>query len=163
MSKTPEKPAKAPKPITPTEEKGWTHPPPSAGFPTRTACQSLVTDAERLAGEKLIAEYREQEEISATNDIEAPAKRLPQLEGSSTWKLGGADPHEARKVRREIELCDPDKFANAQGRLNELRFGAILLVRPILERLVTHFERRVEGIHHCRGEPSFANGNRALE
>jgi hypothetical protein len=41
-----------------------------AGTPTRTRCQSIVTDGESDAGAKLIATYREQEAIVAANDIE---------------------------------------------------------------------------------------------
>jgi hypothetical protein len=104
---------------------------PACGIPTRQRAQSVVSSDECKTGIELVAEYRRQEVISHDNDIESRTTELEKPFG------GRGIPGEL--LRREIALCDHDKFLKAQERLAELRAAAFTLVEPIFRRLVQSY------------------------
>ena len=117
----------SPKPETPFPAKvpwKWNEIP-TAGTPIRTRCQRIANDAERKAGAKIIATYREWETISEANNIEGRQGELTRLKGIP-----------AELMKREISACDYDKWVQAQEKLRELREESFLLIVPIFRRLI---------------------------
>jgi hypothetical protein len=110
---------------------------PDVGFPVREGCQAVVTPEERLAGQKLINEYREQEQLADQHDADRRQRDLDRLGGN------GQHGFERSRLRKEIEQCDLQTFLNAQQRLTELRDAAIELAKPIFERLTAEFDREL--------------------
>jgi hypothetical protein len=111
---------------------------PLCGIPTRERCQSVVVDAEREAGVKLIVGYREQESIAALNDIE----------GRQIWldrenRVRSVSGVELESWRRQMTACDHSKFLEAQDKLQELRNQAFELTEAIFKRLIKSLDAQL--------------------
>jgi hypothetical protein len=106
----------------------WNHVP-IAGVPSRTRCESVVTEDEREAGVKLVAFYRQNESVAVANDIEGRQDQLRFLKGIP-----------AELMKREISACDYGKWQAAQDKLAELREEAFDYVKPIFRRLIKSLE-----------------------
>jgi hypothetical protein len=122
---------------------------PDAGWPSRSDCQKAVTPEERAAGEKLVAEYREKEQLASDNDVWAARNRIRNPE---------CDTFEAERIREKIRGMSEEKYYGAQNRLSELRNEAAKLTRPVFERLVAEFDKELQAIALRREEELTAMG-----
>ena len=102
----------------------WNHTP-REGVVTRPRCQQIVNDAEREAGAKIIAEFREHEALAAANDIAHKQSETQYLKGVAL-----------ELKQREIRACDHAIFERELGELARLREEAFLLVTPVFRRLI---------------------------
>jgi hypothetical protein len=69
---------------------------PDVGFPIREGCQAFVSPEEKLAGQKLIDEYRTQEAIAEANNADGRQRQMDVL-GNSGGQHGLSDRVFARK------------------------------------------------------------------
>jgi hypothetical protein len=122
----------------PKWEWNWT---PQNGVPDRKYCQSIVTPEEKKAGEKLLADYRTEEAVSAKHDIDARQTQLDQLRRTSG---DGGHGVERERIRRELSQCDHAAFEASQAKLVELRTQAFELAKPVLVRLIENFNANLE-------------------
>jgi hypothetical protein len=104
---------------------------PQGGVPTRTRSQSIVSEGEAKAGEKLIAEYRAQQAIFEEHDIDGKSAVL-----AKSYQFPSLSGYEQEMLRRSIAAADHGKHLAAQARLAELRKEAFELVKPIFKRLI---------------------------
>jgi hypothetical protein len=116
----------------------WSTPP---SYPSREHCQRVVLDAERQEGERIVAEYREAEKLSADNDLSWRQKQLYDHSLNPAKKL---TPEECQQIQREMITCDHQQWLVAQAQLRELRETAGDLARTILERLVKSFDDELQ-------------------
>jgi hypothetical protein len=124
----------APQAETPFKVPGWPwNYVPFGGMPTRTRCQSIVSAKESETGTELIRQYREQEVISASNDVEGFQLNLSKLD-----QAGGPGAHgvERKKIRKQIEEADHDLFLLAEARKAEFRKEAAALARTLLKKFI---------------------------
>jgi hypothetical protein len=102
----------------------WNHVP-MDGIPARERCLSVATEDERQAAVKLIQEYRAQEAIARTHDIDSMAHELDVMARMSKNAHGGVP---GEMLRRQIREADPAKFEEAQAELTRLRGEALALI-----------------------------------
>jgi hypothetical protein len=114
----------------------WNHVP-TGGIPTRERCQAISAEEERQAAVKLIQEYRAQEAIAKSHDIEGMALELDQMARTSKNAHGGVP---GEMLRRQIREADPAKHEEAQAELRKLRSEALALITPYQKRLVTSLD-----------------------
>lgn len=120
------------KPRTPFGRPGWPwNHVPRAGIPTRTRCQSIVTQEEAEAGAKLISSVREQEAIAAEHDIAGKTYKLNQ-----SVRIPTMSAVEQEQLRREIAKCDHEKYLAAEDKLRDLRQEAFELAKTLLSRQI---------------------------
>jgi hypothetical protein len=112
----------------------WSTPP---DYPSRSRCQSVVLDTERQEAERIVAEYRKAEKLSAANDLNW---RQSQLHNSSKGLTG----EQAQQILREMLKGESKDFMAAQAQLRELRDAAIDLATTILSRLVKSFDAELQ-------------------
>jgi hypothetical protein len=76
---------------------------PDAGWPGRSDCQKAVAAEERAAGVKLVAEYRENEQITIDHDADSRRREMSRL---------SPDGHgfERARLRKELEACCIEHF-----------------------------------------------------
>ena len=110
---------------------------PTGGIPTRERCLSVCTSDERQAAIKLVQQYRSQEEIARTHDIENMSKELDQLARVAKSAHGGLP---GEMLRRQIREADPAKYEEAQAELAKLRSEALALIKPYLKRLIASLD-----------------------
>jgi hypothetical protein len=123
---------KSPRPATPFPAvsgkpvPGWLSCPPlwpsPPSFPSRARCQRDVLDSEREEAERIVAEYREAEKLSADNDM----KQL-----TIEQRLA---------LQKEIRECNHEAFLAAEANLCELRQVALDMAKVILQRLTESFD-----------------------
>jgi hypothetical protein len=118
---------------------------PDAGWPSRESCQKAVTAEELAASAKIVAEYRENEQITVDHDADSRQREISRLSPS-----GHGFDH--ARLRKELAACCPETFLKAQNRMNELRDEAAKLARPIFERLVDEFDKELNAIALRREE-----------
>jgi hypothetical protein len=124
---------------------------PDAGWPSRESCQKAVTAEELAAGAKIVAEYRENEQITVDHDADSRQREISRLSPS-----GHGFDH--ARLRKELAACCPETFLKAQNRMNELRDEAAKLARLIFERLVVEFDQALQAIALRREEELTAMG-----
>ena len=117
----------------------WATPP---SLPRRERCWRDVLDAERAEGLRLVAVFRQNEELERENDIGAITGRITQLDGSRM----PAHHDEAQNLRAKREKCDHQQWLIAVSNLRELRASAYDLSKVILERLVDSFNDELNGV-----------------
>ena len=117
---------------------------PDTGFPPRETAQLVVTDVEKLAGEKIISEYRAAETVAEKHDADRISRDLDRLGGNGAHGFDRAD------LRKELGQCDRQTFLDAEQKMTELRDQAIALVKPILERLVDQFDTELTEVALAR-------------
>jgi hypothetical protein len=135
---------------------------PFGGFPTRERCLSVPTESERQAAVKLIQQYRAQEEIAATHDIDGISHQLDKLSRSSQTAHGGLP---GEMLRRKIREANHGTYLAAEAEKAALRNEALELMKGYLKRLgqsldeslsasAAAAERRIEseGFAICNGE-----------
>ena len=91
-----------------------------------------MTDAEREAGVKLIADYRASESTVLSNDIESRQHALTRLKGIPL-----------ELMKREIAACDFDKWTQAQAEVDRLRKEALELAETIFKRLIKSLDDQI--------------------
>jgi len=108
---------------------------PDSGFPPRQICQSFISDDERQKGAELVKQCRQQEGILEKHDADRRQNDLTRLAGKNGF--------DAAQLRRELSECSYETFIAAQNRMSEIRKEARDLCVPILERLVSEFDRQL--------------------
>jgi hypothetical protein len=153
---------KSPRPATPFPAvsgkpvPGWLSCPPlwpsPPSFPSRARCQRDVLDSEREEAERIVAEYREAEKLSADNDIALRQHQLddaaPPMVNSSEFGhiIGGGNPmkqltiEQRLALQKEIRECNHEAFLAAEANLCELRQVALDMAKVILQRLTESFD-----------------------
>jgi hypothetical protein len=111
----------------------WNHVP-IGGF---ERCLSVASEPERQQAVKLVQQYRSQEAIAKTHDIDSMAKELDQFARTSQNTHGGVP---GEMLRRQIREADHGKYEEAQAELAKLRGEALALITPYLKRLVTSLD-----------------------
>ena len=136
MTKAKEVTSKTPQTPFPSAPTPWAwNVIPPGGIPGRDRCQTAGTEQERNKAAELVAEYRRQEDLSSTNDINGMSQNLDKLTRVSN-NAGGV---EGEMLRAEIGAADHARFVGAQDKLAQLRQEALDLIVPVLRRVLVSY------------------------
>ena len=110
---------------------------PSAGFPDRARCQSIVTDGERKKAKELAAAYVSAKAIREQNDIGHAAHRIKHAKYMNS---GATSAFEVAAIEAEVRQMDGAAYSAAVSAQREANREANTIAVQILERLIDSFD-----------------------